>query len=92
MQEEQQQGTFHCSCYASPLIALQQHSLAASLPWLLRTAVMGVKFLRGGKPGRAPSIAACLAASTGSWPWNGVVVSNSWKMIMAKLYTSTFRL
>jgi hypothetical protein len=53
---------------------------------------MGVRFLRGGKPGRAPSIAAWRAASTGSWPWKGVVVSKSWKMIMAKLYTSTFRL
>lgn len=59
---------------------------------VLPTCVIGVRFLRGGNPGLAPSMAACRAASTGSWPWNGVVVSNSWKMIMAKLYTSTLRL
>lgn len=56
------------------------------------TCVRGGRLLRGGKPGRAPSMAAWRAASTGSWPWKGTVVSNSWKMIMAKLYTSTLRL
>jgi hypothetical protein len=53
---------------------------------------MGVRLRRGGKPGRAPSMAAWRAASTGSCPANGVVVSKSWKMIIAKLYTSTLRL
>jgi hypothetical protein len=40
--------------------------------------------LRGGKLGRAPSIAAWRAASTGSWPAYGMEVSNSWYRIMEK--------
>jgi hypothetical protein len=46
--------------------------------------VIAVVDLRGGNPGRAPSIAACRAASTGSCPAKGVVVSKSVKIIIAK--------
>lgn len=48
------------------------------------TSVIAVVDLRGGNPGRAPSIAACRAASTGSCPAKGVVVSKSVKIIIAK--------
>jgi hypothetical protein len=54
--------------------------LATGIP----TSVSFVVDLRAGNPGRAPSMAACRAASTGSWPAKGIVVSNSWNMIMAK--------
>lgn len=60
-----------------------QPSPNAPAPAPARTSVTAGALFRGGNPGRAPSIAAWRAASTGSWPANGVVVSKSWKRIIA---------